>query len=64
MTIFIKAEELKARKDNREMIEINPDTFHTWATKQLKSPRSIWLYSMCVSAGSMLVVLRAAIRFE
>jgi hypothetical protein len=61
MVIFIKAEQLKARKEDRE-IEINPDTFHNWATKELKSPRSIWLYSMCVSSGSMLVVLRAAIR--
>ena len=63
LCLFVKSEELKARRENRAPAEITPELFHVWAKTELKSPRSLWLYYMCVSSGSMLVVLRAAIRF-
>ena len=53
MRLYIKSEQFTPTVDR----------FHHWAATDLKTPRSVWLYSMCVSAGSLLVVLRAAIRY-
>ena len=51
-------------RDEKRSPDVSTDSFHRWAAHKLKSPRSVWLYFMCVSIGTMLVILRAAIRFD
>ena len=62
MKAFVASERSRAIKDKRRP-EFSSEAFHKWAASDLKSPRSIWLYFMCISNGCMLVTLRAAIRF-
>ena len=53
--------ETKKLKDVSEMLT-DVESFMKWATDHLKSPRSVWLFSVAVSLGSSFVGLRAAIR--
>ena len=61
--IYITTVMRKSRQLKREPKPFTAGNFHTWCSQNLKSPRSVWLYSMAFSFGSMLVILRAAIRF-
>ena len=56
MRLFLR--ETKANSSDKPCVT----DFIDWCTNHLQSPRSIWLFSMSVSLGSVLVVLRAAIR--
>ena len=37
--------------------DVLTDSFHRWAAHKLKSLKRVWLYYMCVSIGTMLVIL-------
>ena len=63
MRAFVLSEMSEARNEKRSP-DVSTDSVHRWATHKLKSPRSVWLYLMCVSIGTMLVILRAAIRYD
>jgi len=56
MRLFLH--ETKSNRSDKPSVR----NFINWCTNHLKSPRSIWLFSMSVSLGSVLVALRAAIR--
>ena len=60
--LFLIEENRSARCQNRGPVSATLDNFTQWATENLHSPRSVWLFSMGVSLGSIFVVPRAAIR--
>ena len=60
--VYIDEEKKAASLANRDPEPFNSDNLHKWANSNLKSPRSAWLYSVAFSFGTMLVILRAAIR--
>ena len=64
MRLFLSEEARSARRQNRAPVSYTLDNFTKWATDNLHSPRSVWLFSMGVSLGSVFVVLRAAIRWK
>ena len=61
--LFVKSEKYLAKKENRAPV-LSCESFHKWAAVNLRSPRSIWLYFMCISTGCFLIILRAAIRLD
>ena len=50
------------RKPNDTLNVGTVEHFIQWASVSLRSPRSVWLFSVAISHGSVFVALRAAIR--
>ena len=61
---YIHDETTSASKEGRPTPSFTVTNFNIWACSKLRSPRAVWLYTECFSFGSMLVVLRAAIRCD
>ena len=62
LRLFVTEEERSARRERRATVPFTVENFTNWAAENLHSPRSVWLFSMGFSLGTVFVVLRAAIR--
>ena len=60
--LFLVEEEKTARTEKRDPCPFTVENFCKWAAEHLQSPRAVWLFSMGFSVGTIIVVLRAAIR--
>ena len=62
--LFLIEEGKSARAERRDPCPYTVENFCCWAAEHLQSPRAVWLFSMGFSVGTIIVVLRAAIRYH